>query len=248
MNAGLAGRRVVVTGAAGGIGCATTRLLADAGALVLAVDRDEAVHDLVRSLNGEGHESAVADLADPQAAGAIADRALSALGGIDGLVHLAAVMQPRPYDEIDVEHWDLHQQVNVRGSFLLARAVAEVMRPADEGSILLASSGAWLSGGRPDRLPYAVSKGAVTTLVRGLAKALGPRGVRVNGIAPGLVDTPMMNAGLDADTRRELEQETPLGRFGRPEEIAAVAAFLISPLASFVSGATVAVTGGYVLH
>ena len=249
MKYDLTHRGIVCTGAAGGIGRATAALLAEQGARVLAVDRDEAaVAQVAAELPGEGHAALAVDLREPAAADAVVAAARERLGRVDGVAHLAAVLVPRAYDELDVEHWDLHQEVNVRASFLLARAAAAAMDADAGGAVVLASSGAWLSGGRPERLPYAVSKGAVTTLVRGLAKALGPRGVRVNGVAPGMVDTPMMTDSLDAGTRRALEAEVPLGRFAQPREIAAVIAFLLSPAASYVTGATVAVTGGHVLH
>jgi 3-oxoacyl-[acyl-carrier protein] reductase len=98
------------------------------------------------------------------------------------------------------------------------------------------------------RLPYATSKGAVTTMVRGLAKAYGPDNITVNAIAPGLIDTRMMRSGLTPEYRSELEQATPLRRFGRPEEIASVVAFLASDAASFISGATINVSGGFTLY
>ncbi len=110
------------------------------------------------------------------------------------------------------------------------------------------SSTAGLTGGRHDRLHYAATKGALTTLARGLATTLGPRGIRVNVVAPGAVDTPMMRAGLEPGEREAIEQATPLGRFATPEEVAAVVAFLASGAAGFVSGATVVVSGGLVLH
>jgi len=248
MDLRLDGQVAICTGAAGGIGRATARLLAAEGARVMLVDRDERVEEVLAELPGTGHAAFACDLRDPAAATEIVARTRAELGAPDALAHLAGVMVPCPLEQVDVAHWDLHQEVNVRGSFLLARAAADAMAAAGGGRIVLTSSGAWLSGGLPDRLPYAVSKGAVTTLVRGLAKALGPRGIAVNGVAPGMVETAMMRDGLAPATRAELERATPLGRFGTPEEIAAVIAFLASPAAGFVTGATVAVTGGVVLH
>jgi len=247
VDLGLDGRVVIVTGARGGIGRPTAAALAGEGARVLLVDRDApdgpAAAD---ALPGGGpHAFHGDDLRDPAAAGRVV-AAATALGPLGGLAHLAAVMVPVALDDVDPALWDLHQEVNVRGAFLLARAAAGAM--AAGGRIVLVSSGAWLSGGLPDRLPYAVTKGAVTTMVRGLARALGPAGITVNGVAPGMVETPMMRDGLDPDVRAELERATPLGRFADPAEIAPVIAFLLSARASFVSGATVAVSGGLVLH
>jgi NAD(P)-dependent dehydrogenase (short-subunit alcohol dehydrogenase family) len=110
------------------------------------------------------------------------------------------------------------------------------------------SSGAWLSGGMATRLPYATTKGAVTTMSRGLAKAYGPFGITVNTIAPGLIDTAMMRSGLSDVDRRQMEEATPLRRFGTPEEVASVVVFLASDSASFISGATINVSGGYTLY
>ncbi|MGH2944727.1 MAG: SDR family NAD(P)-dependent oxidoreductase [Solirubrobacteraceae bacterium] len=249
MDLGLEGRTLICTGAAGGIGRPTAELLAEEGARLLVVDREhEAVAELAAALPGGDHVAWGGDLRAPEVPAAIVERAVESFGRVDGLVHLAAAMTPCGLDEIDVGTWDLHQDVNVRASFLLARAAAASMARAGGGAVVLASSAAWLTGGRPDRLHYAVTKGAVTTMVRGLATALGPQGIRVNGIAPGMVDTPMMNAGIDAATRRALEEQAPLRRFAEPREVAVVIAFLVAPVASYVSGATVAVTGGQVLH
>jgi NAD(P)-dependent dehydrogenase (short-subunit alcohol dehydrogenase family) len=246
MDLGLEDRVVVVTGALGGIGRPTAALLAEEGARLLLVDRDGSGGEaFARDLAGDGHAFHPDDLRDPAAASRIIE-AGRVLGPVAGLAHLAAVMIPRGLDDLDADLWDLHQEVNVRGAFLLARAAARAMAPG--GRIALVSSGAWLSGGLPDRLAYAASKGAVTTMVRGLARVLGPDGIAVNGIAPGMVETAMMHDGLADDVRTELERATPLGRFAAPEEIAPVIAFLLSTRASFVSGATVVVSGGLILH
>lgn len=249
MDLELNGRVVICTGAAGGIGRPTARLLAAEGAQLLLVDRDEGQLAAIRDeLDGSGHATLAVDLRDPASADAIVAAATATFGQLDGLVHLAAVMLPVEFDDIDVELWDLHQEVNVRSTFFLARAAAGAMAARQGGRICLTTSGAWLTGGLPDRLPYAVTKGGVTTMVRALAKKLGPRGIAVNGIAPGMVETAMMDAGLDPGVRRALEEQTPLGRFAEPEEIAPLIAFLLSPASSFVSGSTLVASGGLVLH
>jgi NAD(P)-dependent dehydrogenase (short-subunit alcohol dehydrogenase family) len=249
VNLGLEGRAVVCTGATGAIGRATAQVLAEEGARLLLVDRDAGALDALAATLPEGrHATLACDLRDPRAATTIVARSLAELGALDVLAHLAAIMVPRDLDDVDLALWDAHQEVNVRGAFLLSRAAAQAMRSGRGGSIVLVSSAAWLTGGRPDRLHYAVTKGAITTLVRGLAGALGPDGIRVNGVAPGMVDTPMMEAGLVPGERRALERDAPLRRFAEPREIANVIAFVAGSAASYVSGATIAVTGGQVPH
>jgi NAD(P)-dependent dehydrogenase (short-subunit alcohol dehydrogenase family) len=250
MDLGLSGKAVVCTGAAGGIGRATAALFAREGARVLCVERTEALaRTAVDGLVGSGHASVSCDLRDSASAATIIEAALDALGDIDVLAHLAATLVSSPTSSVTLEDWDLHMEVNARGSFFLAREAAAQMQASGRGGrIVLVTSGAWLSGGMPDRLAYASSKGAVTTMARGLAKAYGPDGITVNAIAPGLVDTQMMTRGLDPAMRADLEAATPLGRFARPEEIAACIVFLASDQASFVSGATLNVSGGFTLY
>lgn len=250
MDTGLKDKAVICTGAAGGIGSVTAAMFAREGARVLCVERTEALAQrAVEGLTGRGHAALGCDLRDPSAAALIVRTAADSLGGVDVLAHLAAVLAPSPVASLTEDSWDLHMEVNARASFFLARAAATHMEESGSaGRIVLATSGAWLSGGLPDRLAYASSKGAVTTMARGLAKAFGPHGITVNAIAPGLVDTAMMSLDLDPRTRQALEAATPLRRFARPEEIAACVVFLASAPASYVSGATLNVSGGFTLY
>jgi 3-oxoacyl-[acyl-carrier protein] reductase len=170
-------------------------------------------------------------------------------GRIDVLVHLAAVMRSIEIDDVTPEQWREHLAVNVEATFFLARAAAtEMKRHGAGGRIVVVTSGAWLTGGMPTRAPYAATKGAVTSMLRNFAKVYGPFGITVNAVAPGLIDTAMMRDGLSAQQRASMEAATPLGRFGRPEEVAATVVFLASSAASFVSGATLNVSGAYTLY
>ena len=177
------------------------------------------------------------------------NRTIATHGRLDVLVHMAAMMQVLNLDEVNEDQWHEHMEVNVNTTFFLARAAAEAMKVHSiAGRIILMSSGAWLSGGLATRLPYATTKGAVNTMSRGLAKAYGPHGITVNAIAPGLIDTAMMRSGLTDATRRQMEEATPLRRFGTPDEVASVVVFLASDEASFISGATINVSGGFTLY
>ncbi len=250
MQMGLRDKVVVCTGATGGIGRPTARLFAEEGATVVCVDREQgALDDLVKSLPGKGHLAIAADLNGRAAADAVVAETLERFGRVDALAHLAAVLRTIDLDQVTEEQWNEHMAVNVNAAFFLARSAAEAMKERGEGGrVMVMTSGAWLSGGMPTRLPYATTKGAITTMVRGLAKAYGPHGITVNAIAPGLIDTAMMRDGLTDDKRAELEEATPLRRFGDPEEIASVVVFLASRPASFIAGATINVSGGYTLY
>ena len=245
----LSGKAAICAGV-GALGAAAAELLAAAGARVVCADIDGArCADVAGSLPGESHIGRELDLTDPVAITNLVASCREELGSVDIVVHTAAVLEHLPIDEIDSDDWDRHMDVNVKSAFFLFRTAANVMREQVQGGRLIAfTSGCWLYGGQFGRLPYCTTKGAVTTMTRHFARLYGPDGITVNAIAPGLIDTPMMLNSLTAERRRELEEATPLGRFGTPEEIAGVVLFLASPLGSFVSGATLNVSGGFTLY
>lgn len=245
--AALAGKTLILTGAAGEIGRATARALASAGARLLLTDRLESVEAGLTELAGDGHAAIAGDLTDPGFCAELVARA-GELDGPDGLVHAAGILRPQALEEVTVEEWDLTYEVNVRASFLICREAGTAMAERGRGSVVIFASGCWQYGGLPERVAYCSSKGAVVTMSRALARAMGPRGVTVNCIAPGLIESPMMSSALSDSKRAELEAAVPLRRFGEPAEVAAVAVFLSSDAASYVSGATINVSGGYVLH
>jgi NAD(P)-dependent dehydrogenase (short-subunit alcohol dehydrogenase family) len=243
-------RVVLLTGAAGGIGRATVTMFAEAGAHVVCVDRErQALESLTELAPADQLTLVPLELTGATPAVEVVARTLAAHQRLDALVHMSAMLRPLDLGEVDEDEWHDHMEVNVNTTFFLARAAAEAMRDRSiSGRIILMSSGAWLSGGMATRLPYATTKGAVNTMSRGLAKAYGPYGITVNAVAPGLIDTAMMRSGLTDEERRRMEDATPLGRFGTPEEVASVVVFLASEAASFISGATINVSGGFTLY
>jgi NAD(P)-dependent dehydrogenase (short-subunit alcohol dehydrogenase family) len=250
MDLGLTGKVVVLTGAAGGIGRHTAARFAEEGATVVAVDRDKAALDeLVAQLPGAGHRYVAATLTGQATAEAVISQVLRDHGRVDVVAHLAAILEAVPVPEVSEAQWDQHMSVNVSATFFLTRAAAEAMRNEGiRGRILIMSSGSWLSGGMPTRLPYATSKGAVTTMARSLAREYGPAGICVNCIAPGFIDTAMMGKGLSPEQQTAMETATPLRRFGRSEEVADTTVYMCSDRASFISGATINVSGGNILY
>lgn len=243
------GKVVLCTGAAGGIGRATVAELCESGAHTVCVDRSVDGLEELSAVFGSDITPVAADLSDAKSAAEVVEVALGVNNRIDALVHLSALLQSVDVDDVTEETWHEHLDVNVTSTFFLARQTANAMRDRQiRGRVVLTSSGAWLTGGMPTRLPYATTKGAVTTMSRSLAKAYGKYGITVNAIAPGLIDTSMMRDGLTQEKRVEFESMTPLGRFGTPEEVAAVIVFIASDAASFISGATINVSGGYTLY
>lgn len=243
----LHGRRCVVTGAANGIGKATAHLLAAEAARLVLVDLDaEALAGVATECRDAGAGQVVTlagdltDLARVRELGALAS---DAMGKLDCLVLAAGIIRRDPITELSDEHWDQVLNVNVRAVFQLSRELLPLT--ADGGSVVLFSSDAGRRGS-PGKAAYATSKAAIIGLARSIVGEVGGRGIRVNTLAPGFIDT-QMNAQTFAEKGDQLAAETPLGRHGRPEEVAAVVAFLCSDASSFVNGVTLPVNGGQYL-
>jgi len=238
----LEGRTAIVTGAARGIGFATAERLAAEGARVLLSDIDGGVADVAARL---GQPHAITDVADTAQVEALFETADHELGALDILVNNAGVIgRATKLMELDPAEFERVMAINVRAGLVATQAAARRMTPRRAGAIVnLASVAAIMAGG--DQIPYAVSKAAVKQLTAMTALSLAPYGIRVNAVGPGPVETPMVAAvtgggkGLDAVLSR-----IPLGRMGRPEEIAAIVAFLASDDASYVTGQTIFADGG----
>lgn len=244
MSSALAHRTAVVTGASRGIGAATARALDRAGARVALVARNrEDLEKVAATLENEPVVVA-ADLSEGTAASRVATDAQSALGPVDILVNNAAVGARLATVDTDAAVIDGMLAVNVRTPLLLIGALLPAMIERGSGSIINLSS---VSGrvGTPRRAAYAASKGAIDAATRSLAMELGPYGIRVNSVAPGVVDTAMWEKNKKVPGVVEaVERLTPLRRWGTPEDIADVIVFLASESARFVTGEVISADGG----
>jgi NAD(P)-dependent dehydrogenase (short-subunit alcohol dehydrogenase family) len=251
VGAGLEGKGVIVTGAAGGIGHKVAEAFATTGARVMAVDLDQqAVEAVVAGMEGDGHIAVGADLRDLAVHDALVNRARDEFGSLYVLAHLAAVLR-RQYniDDVTEEDWDFQVDLNLKASFFLCRAAARVMREQGRGGRIIAfTSQGWWTGGFGGSVVYNAAKGGIVTMTRGLARTYGPHRITVNAVAPGFVITPMLLGGLDPASLESSNQATPLGRPAQPEEIAGTVVFLASDHASFISGATINITGGFLMY
>ncbi len=246
-----ADRVALVTGAVSprGIGLATARLLAMRGARVAVVDLDGAEAEATAAGLGDGHRGYGCDVADRAAAQATTARVLADFGRIDALFNIAGISRSTPILDISVEEYEMVIGVNLGGTMNMCQAVVPHMRDAGRGAIVCIGSVAGLRGGGLfGSTHYSASKGAVHSLAKALARELGPDGIRVNAIAPGVVDTDIFGGGLGEARRRDILAAIPLGRLGQPGDVAELAVFLASDAASYITGAVVDVNGGSHMH
>ncbi len=240
----LAGSRALVTGASRGIGAAIARALDRAGARVALVARDRAGLESVAGSLANDPVVIPADLGDPARPREVAARALEALGGLEVLVNNAALAARLDTADTDAALIDQLYAVNVRAPLLLSGALIPALLESGRGAIVNLSSVSALVG-TPRRAAYAATKGAIDAMTRSLAMELGPQGLRVNSVAPGVVDTAMWERNKKVPGVVEgIEAQTALRRWAEPEDVADVVVFLASPAARFVTGETVAADGG----
>jgi NAD(P)-dependent dehydrogenase (short-subunit alcohol dehydrogenase family) len=246
----LDGKVAIITGAATGIGRASAFAFARAGArLVLCDVREEELTRTIAAVGGSDVVPVAADLVDPDAGARVVEAALSAYGRLDVLFNNAGVgtmVVGGTVETIDLAHWDLALDVNVRAMYLVSRAAVPAMRAVGGGSIVNTSSVSAFRGsvGRPSHA-YAASKGAVLALTRAMAASYGRDRVRVNAICPGTIRTRLTADFIERAERDAVEGHgIPLGRVGEPEDIAQCALFLASDDAAWISGAEIVVDGG----
>jgi gluconate 5-dehydrogenase len=243
----LKGRVALVTGSTSGIGLALARGLTGAGATVVLNSHvaEELSHarKLFESDGLEAHD-ALFDVTDTAAINAQIARIEKDVGPIDVLVNNAGIQRRAPLEDFAAQDWDDLMRVNIDGVFYVARAVAKHMIPRRRGSIInICSINSELA--RPAIAPYTATKGAVKMLTKGMAVDWGRYGIRVNGIGPGSIMTELLQSVMDKpEVRTRILSRTPLGRIGDPSEVAAIAVFLASDDASYITGQTIYADGG----
>ena len=229
-------RTAIVTGASGGIGGAIAAELRRSGFLVFGMD--------VEAPSDADWHHIHADVSDEASVDAAIEEVASRVASIEVLVNNAGVCIMGSLSDAPVEHFDRQLAVNVRGPFLVARKALPYM-PDGARIINVASELAYL--GRADFSAYCASKGAIISMTRSWARELAPR-ILVNAVAPGPVDTPLLQFDRLTDEQKELELRNPLGRIGRPEEVAHVVSFLAGERSSFITGQCISVDAGAAMH
>jgi 3-oxoacyl-[acyl-carrier protein] reductase len=239
----LDGRAAIVTGAAQGLGEAIARALHARGATVVLADVKTELAEQVAASLGERASAVECDVRSRESL----RRVLDGAGEVDVMVNNAARTVSTPFWEIEQGEWDDVLAVNLRGVFFGCQVAGEHMRERGRGRIINLASLAGQQGGTVAGAHYAASKAGIIVLTKIVAQELAPHGVTVNAIAPAAVRTPVMD-DLPADRLEAVRQRIPVGRFGEPDEVGAMAAFLASDEAGYITGATLDVNGGLLMR
>jgi NAD(P)-dependent dehydrogenase (short-subunit alcohol dehydrogenase family) len=247
----LAGKTAIISGAAGarGIGFATAKTFAAQGARVAILDLDGAGAHRAAGELGADHLGIACDVTDKTDCARAAAEVLQAFGQIDILINNAGITQPVKVWDITPKDWDRIQDVNLKGVLFLSQALMPHMRARKSGSIACMSSvSAQRGGGILGGAHYSAAKAGVLGLAKAMARELGPDNIRVNCVTPGLIVTDINIGKIPAEKEKEILAGIPLGRLGRPQDVANIFLFLASDLSGYTTGAVIDVNGGMHIH
>jgi NAD(P)-dependent dehydrogenase (short-subunit alcohol dehydrogenase family) len=247
----LQGKIAVISGAAGarGIGFATAKSFAAQGAIVAILDLDGASAERAAAELGPMHLGLACDVTDKEDCERAIGQVLVAKGQVDILINNAGITQAIKVWDIDPKSWDRIQDVNLRGVLYLSQAVMPHMRERKQGSIACMSSvSAQRGGGILGGAHYSAAKAGVLGLAKAMARELGPDGIRVNCVTPGLIQTEINAGKISDEARGKILETIPIGRLGVPQDVANIFLFLASDLSAYVTGAVIDVNGGMLIH